>query len=182
MRLRLIKAGRQLFAKDGYEKASTPHIVKLAGVTRGALYHHFKDKKALFRAVVEAESTQVAEDIRDADASNARDALFAGSDAFFNAMAIEGRVRILLVEGPRVLGVETMASIDAATGANQLKEGLQYAKDQNILDPNADVAQMAMLLSAGFDRAALAIADGQSKSKVRDAINFLIERMLDDDT
>ena len=56
----LIDAARVLFVERGYAETATPDIVQMAGVTRGALYHHFEDKRALFRAVVEQEAGAVA--------------------------------------------------------------------------------------------------------------------------
>ena len=80
MRGELIAAGRRLFAEKGFADTSTPEIVAAAGVTRGALYHHFADKAALFAAVFEAESREVAREIEDgsSEAASAREALLAG--------------------------------------------------------------------------------------------------------
>ena len=59
----LIAAARALFVEKGYAETSTPEIVTAAGITRGALYHHFEDKRALFRAVVREEALAVTRDI-----------------------------------------------------------------------------------------------------------------------
>ncbi|TSE14191.1 helix-turn-helix transcriptional regulator, partial [Mesorhizobium intechi] len=84
----LIAAARKLFTEKSYAETGTPEIVTAAGVTRGALYHHFADKQALFAAVVEQEAQAVAQEIERASPSSleARDALIAGSDAYLDAM------------------------------------------------------------------------------------------------
>ena len=101
-RTALLDAARTLFMKKGYADTATPEIVTAADVTRGALYHHFPDKKALFWAVIEREANNVATDIdaRSAKASSAREALLQGASAYFDAMAVPGRTRLLLKEAP----------------------------------------------------------------------------------
>src|SRR5690606_256195 len=118
-RAALLAAARDCFVRDGYAGTSTPAIVAAAGITRGALYHHFADKKDLFRHVVEQEARAVADAIEaalpvagipaagvPADDVRAREALMVGSIAYFDAMAVSGRTRLLLREGPAVLGPE----------------------------------------------------------------------------
>ncbi|WP_163614771.1 TetR/AcrR family transcriptional regulator, partial [Klebsiella pneumoniae] len=59
----LLAAARALFVEKGYAETSTPEIAAAAGTTRGALYHHFEDKRALLRALLEQEARAVAEEI-----------------------------------------------------------------------------------------------------------------------
>jgi AcrR family transcriptional regulator len=161
-RTALISAARQLFAEKGYAETSTPEIVKAAGVTRGALYHHFDDKVALFRAVVAEEYTRVAEDITAAAAKvagTAVEALQQGGRAYLGAMQDKGRVRIMLLDGPAVLGHSELGSIDRETSADALRLGLAEAmRSKQIKDLPLDA--LTVQLSALFDRAALAISDG----------------------
>ena len=158
MRARLLAAGRALFAEKGYADTGTPEIVRQAEVTRGALYHHFTDKADLFRAVVEAEAQALAAEIEAASADAApADGMLSGAHAFFAAMAAPGRARLLLIDGPAVLGPEEMDRIDAGAGRASLRAGLAaLAPDL----PPGELAALSVILSAGFDRAALDIASG----------------------
>jgi AcrR family transcriptional regulator len=171
----LEKAARRLFVEKGYAETSTPDIVAAANVTRGALYHHFADKQALFRAVVEREANAVAEEIERAapPSLSAEQALIEGSRAFLDAMAVPGRTRLLLLDGPAVLGREVMAAIDAATGTRTLREGIAAAIAQRELPP-LPVDALTDVLAAGFDRAALAIEAGAAADDYQAALTGLI--------
>lgn len=166
MRRRLLAAARSLFVERGYADTGTPEIVAAAGVTRGALYHHFTDKQALYLAVVEAEAAAVAEAIEAAGAGvrpgdgDAMRHLLDGARAYLAAMAVPGRTRLLLVEAPAVLGAAEMRAIDEGHAEATLRAGLAEAIAAGVLRP-LPLDSLTSLLSALFDRAALdAAADG----------------------
>ncbi|MBS3650960.1 TetR/AcrR family transcriptional regulator [Pseudaminobacter sp. 19-2017] len=174
-RAALIKAARSLFVEKGYAETGTPEIVAAAGVTRGALYHHFADKQALFRAVVEHESAAVAEEIvRKSSDGTAIEMLIAGGNAFFSAMAVPGRTRLLLLDGPAVLGRAEMDAIDARHAGRTLREGLAYAMEQGEIRP-LPLDQLCALLGAAFDRAALAIRNEAETAEYQAVIGDLIK-------
>lgn len=178
---KFVAIARALFAEKGYANTSTPEIVKAAGVTRGALYHHFGDKQGLFRAVIEHEAALVADDIkRNSVASEtAQQALLDGSLAYFNAMAAEGRAELLLIEGPAVLGFQAMAEIDQRYGGNELKIGLDTAVEQGQLSP-IPTHEMSDILSAAFDRAALASAKAPDRREAYiEAFKHLFSALFD---
>ncbi len=155
----LLGAARRLFAEKGYAGTGTPEIVAAAGVTRGALYHHYADKTALFAAVVEEEHALLALAINAAaegeDEPGPVRALIAGGDAFLDAMQDEGRRRILLVDAPAVLGRAVLDGIDARHGLRTLIEGVEAAIAAKAIR-DLPVLPLAHLLNALFDRAALA--------------------------
>ncbi|MEO5758494.1 MAG: helix-turn-helix domain-containing protein [Mesorhizobium sp.] len=172
----LIAAARKLFTEKSYAETGTPEIVAAASVTRGALYHHFADKQALFAAVVEQEAAAVAQEIETASppALDARDALIAGSDAYLAAMRAPGRTRLLLLDGPAVLGRAGMDAIDNRHGNRSLREGLVAAMrsgSMKKLPPEA----LTMLLASAFDRAALAIEAGGSSEDYRAVLLALFD-------
>lgn len=157
----LISAARNLFVTKGFAATGTPEIAASAKVTRGALYHHFADKTDLFAAVIRSEAQAINAAIRGADIDGADplDALIRGGRAFLTAMEEPGRVRLMLIEAPGVLGQDRMAEMDATSGAVTLEEGLAAAMTTGTI-PDGLVAPLAQALSAAYDRAALAIAGG----------------------
>ncbi len=166
-RARLTATARRLFVAAGYAATSTPAIVAEAGVTRGALYHHFPDKQAIFRAVVEAESKAVADaiDASDAPVMSGLERLLAGAEAYVLAMREDGRVRLLLIEGPAVLGRNEMREIEARHGDANLKVGLQEAMTEGALR-RLPIDALASQLSAMFERAAMDVAEGMASEDV----------------
>lgn len=158
-RTRLLSEARALFLEKGYAATGTPELVQRADLTRGALYHHYKDKLAVFRGVVQQEAAQVSQHIDQASrvAKTPLDALLLGAKAYFAAMREPGRVRLLLLDGPAVLGPEEMHRIDLETGGLELRQGLQAALGEQM---DADrINALADLVSALFDRAVLATAN-----------------------
>lgn len=172
----LIAVARRLFVEQGYAGTGTPDLVMAAGVTRGALYHHFADKRALFRAVVVAESRAVAEAVERAAPGGADPVadLVAGGEAYLDAMAEPGRSRLLLVEAPAVLGPTEAAAIDAEHAGRTLREGIEAALAAGAIRPLPSAA-LVTLLGATYDRAALAIAEGTLRSDC----SAVIAAMLD---
>lgn len=154
-RTALLDAARDLFAASGYAATSTPAIVAAAGVTRGALYHHFTDKADLFQAVIEREAATVAHEIEAAagDAIDPVTAIRRGGEAFLDAMRDPGRRRILLLDGPAVLGTAAMREIDARHAGRTLAEGVGVAIEAGQIRP-LPPAPLADLLDAAFDRVA----------------------------
>ena len=171
----LIAAAREAFVVRGYAATSTPDLVEAAGVTRGALYHHFADKQALFRAVVEAEAAAVATEVEAGAADGSPlEALISGGQAYLAAMAVPGRTRLLLIEAPAVLGRAEADAIDAQHGVRTLREGLAAAIEQQAIAP-IPVEAAAKLLGAAFDRAALEIAQGSDRESCLAVLRALIE-------
>lgn len=178
-RAALIAAARTLFVEKGYAETGTPEIVAAANMTRGALYHHFKDKTDLFRAVVESEAQAVADHIEreTAEPASGFEALVTGAEAYFNAIALPGRARLLLLDGPSVLGHLEMSRIDRQAGGEELRQGLEFAIPEEKRE-DLPLDALSELLSAAFDRAALAIAEGKSAESYKTAIRVLLDGLL----
>jgi AcrR family transcriptional regulator len=174
-RAALVGAARDLFVRNGYAATGTPDIVAAAGVTRGALYHHFADKEALFAAVIRAEAHAIATAIRATDFAGLTPeaALIRGGEAFLAAMQVPGRTRLMLIDAPAVLGRDMLNQIDGETGEQTLIEGLAAA-----LPAGRPVAELAALLSSAFDRAALEIEAGGDATLWQAALASLINGVV----
>ena len=175
-RAALIGAARLLFVENGYANTSTPEIVSAANVTRGALYHHFADKSDLFLAVARQAAQEVASAIagQSNDFSSPLEMAIAGAEAFFTAMAENGRARLLLLDAPSVLTKDQVGELSDLAGASELQESIAA-----LLQSNATrvipVNELTALLSASFDRAALAIASGAEETPYKSAVELLLK-------
>ncbi|QRQ87234.1 TetR family transcriptional regulator [Cupriavidus oxalaticus] len=177
----LLDAARSLFVERGYGETSTPDVCAAAGITRGALYHHFADKRDLFRQVLADEAAAVAADIEAATPAglDPAEALMAGAQAYLDAMTVPGRTRLLLVEGPAALGLRDTLAMDEANAARTLREGLDAAAvGRQGGQGEVALPALAPLLSAAFDRAALEIEAGADPVRVREAMLWLLRRAL----
>lgn len=164
---RVMEAARRLFVERGYADTGTGDIVAAAGVTRGALYHHFSDKAGLIREILTSEAAEVARAIAQAtqDITDASEALHVGADAYFAAMQVSGRAHLLLHEGPAALGMDEGSAINRGAGMSELADGLRLvAPNDSRVAALAPI--LAELLSAAFDRAALlAAASGDGRAQ-----------------
>lgn len=169
----LLQAARALFVEHGYDPTSTPEIVARAGVTRGALYHHFEDKKDLFHALATQEAQAIAEtiDARTRGIADPRAAMIAGTNAYFDAMAEPGRAKLLLSDAPSVLGFTQALELTKPQGSEELKDGLRRTRPDL---SEADLLALTNVLSAAFDRAALEIAEGADRAPYVRALLTLV--------
>lgn len=171
----LLAVARDLFVRHGYAETSTPQIVKEAGLTRGALYHHFPDKQAVFAAVVEAEVAAVVKAVEAAGAvEDPLEALVSGGDAYLAAMAVSGRSALLLIQAPVVLGSEATTALQTLHGERSLREGLKAAISAGALQP-LPLDALTRCLGAAYDRSALAIASGSEPAAERGVLRALVQ-------
>jgi len=153
---RILAIARELFAKQGYAATSMEDVVSKAGVTRGALYHHFTGKKGLFLAVFEQAQRQISKKIVEAaeQAPTPWDQLRDGSKAFLSAVMNPTLQRIVLIDGPSVLGWQEWRRLDGEHGLKDLREGLEALQRLGMLKP-LPVEALAHLLSGAMNDAAL---------------------------
>lgn len=179
-RRQLIDAARKEFAQAGYAGASTERIVTAASLTRGALYHHYRDKRELFDAVFTEIEREIAERIerRSARKRNAFDALVAGCDAWLDACLDEEIRRIVLLDAPAVLGWRRWMEIDAEHGAGLLREGIETCVEAGLL-VDVDVTTLTHLLSGGMNEVALFLAQSADASRARRTVGRTLHSLLE---
>ncbi|MGD9736952.1 MAG: TetR/AcrR family transcriptional regulator [Solirubrobacterales bacterium] len=157
----LITAGRRLFAERGYEAVSAEQIVRAAGVTRGALYHHFGGKAELLDAVydqLEREVTErIARVVLGSELESPMEAMRAGIGAFLEECAQAEVRQIALTDAPAVLGWERWREIAAANGLGLIEASLSAAMEAGELRP-LPVRPTAHLLLGALDEAAMLAA------------------------
>jgi AcrR family transcriptional regulator len=155
----LVAEARQRFASQGYAAVGLAEIVAAAGVTKGALYHHFGSKAGLFRTVVAQVQQQVA--ARVATAADRHDQpweqLVAGCEAFLSASADPEVQQIMLIDAPAVLGWHEWRQMDEAASGRLLVEVLATLIDDGTVHPQP-VEPLAHLLSGAMNEAALWLA------------------------
>jgi AcrR family transcriptional regulator len=179
-RAELVAAARRLFAEHGYGGVGTEEIVRTAGVTRGALYHHFAGKKDLFRAVYEDIERELVEQIA-AVAVSAGDpvaALRAGAQAWLDACEEPDVQQIALLDAPSVLGWEEWREIGMRYGFGLVEGTLQAAVDAGLLDKQP-VKPLAHLIVGAIDEAALVVARADDGGKTKREVDEAVQRFLD---
>jgi len=177
----LLDAARALFADQGYAAVGTEEIVQRAGVTRGALYHHFRGgKEELFRAVLVQISAETTRQITGAALAedDPWDALLAGIDAFLDACARRDVQRIVLVDGPSVLGWDVWRAIDAQYSHGLIEGTLQRAMEngQLLVQPTDALAQV---LLGALHEAAMVVARADDPTAARAEMGAMVRRLLE---
>lgn len=179
-RATLLKEARLIFAASGYDAAATEEIVKRANVTRGALYYHFKDKRAVFEAIVEEVAREIAGSIDDMaePVGDPLQALIEGTRAFLDACLDPAVRRIYLIDAPAVLGWHRWREIDAPHGVRSLREGvvavLAVRPDQAL-----SVEPITFLLSGAFNEAALWIAEAKDEKAARREMDRTLVQLME---
>lgn len=176
----LIDVARELFSEQGYATAATEEIVQRAGVTRGALYHHFGSKEGLFSAVVEAVQADIAARIEQATATTPDlwSQLLIGCRAFLEACGDPHIQRILLIDAPAVLGMAQWRQLDAEHGGSLLESILAELAAAGEIRP-VSLAALLPLLNGALNEGALWIASMDDQTQALDAVMHTLETLLD---
>jgi AcrR family transcriptional regulator len=175
----LLEAGRELFAERGFAAAGQEEIVERAGVTRGALSHHFATKQGLFRAVVESLEHELAERIAEAAmrGDTPMDHLRLGCLAFLDAALDPAVRRIVLLDAPAVLGWQAWREMDTTYGLGLVSEALDHCMEGGFVT-RRPVQPLAHILLAALNEAAMLVANADDPVATRVTVGLEVEHLL----
>ena len=180
-RAALVSAGRRLFGTEGYAGVGTERIAREAGLSRGALYHQFSDKADLFAAVLDEVEAEIAHRMLSAvsneiDPADTTALLLAGANAFLDACAEPDIQRVVLIDGPSVLGWERWRGIclhhSVGLVAGLLADGVQRGSI-----PTQPVDPLTHVLVGAIDEAALYLTRADDPAAARAEIDLVLRRL-----
>jgi AcrR family transcriptional regulator len=179
-RAALIAAARRLFGAEGFTEVGAERIARQAGMTRGALYHQFADKADLFAAVLDEVEAEIARRVADAvaglDPADTTGMLLAGADAWLDASAEPDLQRIVLLDGPSVLGWDRWREICLRHTVGLIAALLQDGIDRGSLTPQP-VQALTHVLVGAVDEAALYIARADDGAAARADMDLVLHRL-----
>ncbi|OBG98084.1 TetR family transcriptional regulator [Mycobacterium sp. E3251] len=176
----LIDAGRELFVEHGFFNTSISDIVTKSGVgTRGAFYHHFKDKAELFRAVFEdVENDLTLQSIAaPPPGADAWERLTRGLHGFLEAAQEPAVQRVILVDGPVVLGWQTLREIQQSNSIALINEAVREAIAEGSID-DQPVGELTHMLVAALEEASLLVAHSANPDRARRRAAKILDRLL----
>ena len=176
----LLASGRALFAERGFAGTAREEIVERAGVTRGALHHHFGTKQDLFAAVFEELESELAARIATAAMAgdDPRDQLRRGCHEFLDAALDPAVQRIVLLDAPAVLGWAAWRDVDARYGLGLVTEGLRAVFASGPGEAPA-VEPLGHLLLAALNEAAMLVAGAPDPVAARSEVGAIVDQLVD---
>lgn len=170
----LLRTGKKHFATNGYAKASLERMVTESGLTRGALYHHFKNKKGLFLACIESIQKRIANKIEQ-EASTSSDQweqLWLGCRAFITSSIEPDHKQIILMDGPAVIGWNEWRQLDANYSMKLLYSQLNQMQKNGYFS-SLSVESLTHSLSGAMNESALWIAEQGSYELIEESMYVL---------
>lgn len=171
----ILAAATDAFTRSGFHSVSLNDVAATAGVTRGAVYHHFTDKLGLFRAVVQAGHERVAAFVvarADAQGDDPRAALRAGCHAFVDGITEDPAARVLLIDGPAVLGWAQWRALDASASMKELREAVESVT-------GGDGEAMTRLLSGAMNEGAVWLLEDSAGPDATRALHRGLDTLID---
>ena len=179
-RAAMITAARRLFGAEGFAAVGAERVARDAGMTRGALYHQFADKVGLFAAVLDQVEAEIAQRVANAvagfDPADTTGMLLAGAGAWLDASTEPDLQRIVLLDGPSVLGWDRWREICLRHTVGLIAALIQDGIDRGSLPPQP-VQALTHVLVGAVDEAALYIAQADDPATARTDMDLVLHRL-----
>jgi AcrR family transcriptional regulator len=177
----LVSAARRLWGARGYADVGTPEIAEAAGVTRGAMYHQYADKAALFEAVLEDVENEIIERLAAAVAAagpgSPAEALYVAADAWLDIAREPEIRRLVLLDGPGVLGWVAFREISQRHATGMTEQLLTAAIEAGEL-ARQPVRPLATMMIGALDEAAMIIANSDDPARERDEVRTVAHNLI----
>jgi AcrR family transcriptional regulator len=179
-RAALVAAARRLFAERGYAEVGTEEIVREAGVTRGALYHHFDGKRELMRAVYEQLEAELSRQFADSVTPGAEplQVLREGAETFLDQCLEREVQQIALLDAPAVLGWEEWREINARYALGLIEGVLRHGMDTGSIREQP-ARPLAHALIGALDEVAMLVARAEDPQATRAEVGATLDGMLE---
>jgi AcrR family transcriptional regulator len=178
----LITAARRLWGERGYAEVSTPEIAQAAGVTRGALYHQYADKAALFRAVIEAMDQEILDrleaTVAAAQPKTPADTMHAMADAWLDIAGEPEVQQLMLLDAASVIGWREYREMSQNNSVERAEQLLQAAIEAGELRPQP-LRPLALVVLGALEEAAMYLAGAEDPEQARDEVRAVIRDLID---
>jgi AcrR family transcriptional regulator len=174
---KLIAVSRKLFGCNGFTNTSVEDVVQHAEVTRGALYHHYPGKEALFMAVTEQIENELMQDVLKIDLKSGWRTISKGLGVFLDRCVDQEFRQIILLDGPAVLGLERWHDIDKRFGGAQLKSVIDHYTGESEL-AQMYAAMVTNVFIGGLIEAAKSISAAEDPQQARVVAGRIIDRLI----
>lgn len=179
----LVSAARSLFGERGYAGTSVDEVVRVAGVTKGALYHHFRDKDDLFRAVVEEVKREVTDVVGAASLATTVEpdplaTVTAGCLAFIEAHREPTVQRITVLDARAVLDAATRRDLDSRYEVAVVRGALRRAMRLGAIDPQP-LGPLAHVIAGALAEACALIAEADDEALAQREVAQVVTRLLE---
>jgi AcrR family transcriptional regulator len=178
----LIEAARRLWGERGYAEVSTPEIAEAAGVTRGAIYHQYADKAALFRAVIEAMDVEILERLQALVAASQpqtpADTMHAMANAWLDIAGEPEVQQLMLLDAPSVIGWAEYREMSQRNALESAEALLSAAIEAGQLKPQP-LRPLAIVLLGALDEAAMYLAGAEDPRQAREEVRAVIRDLID---
>jgi len=178
-REKLVSGARALFAERGYAAVSVDEIAARAGLTKGAVYYQFKDKRDLFRAACQAVIDEIVDYVTKGTMDHVEhsvDEIVTGSGILFDAYEGREARQLLLIDGPAVLGMSAWIAMQSRLRIELGEHALHHVADAGLIEREM-VPTLAHLLSGAFRQGVLQIAASDDPAETSAAVRAAYRRL-----